>query len=97
MLVEQAGRVVALGTILNGDGRIVTALSRLAPGQLFVRYANGTVEPARIGHSDASRDLALLVPRTARVQKGVKAASSVPPAAAEVVWFALGNNRALVP
>ena len=56
VLVEQAGRVAALGVVLNGDGRILTALSRVTPGQLFVRYANGTLETARIGHSDPARD-----------------------------------------
>ncbi len=98
VLVEQGGRVVALGVILNGDGRIVTSFSRLTPGQLFVRYANGTLEPARVGHSDATRDLALLVPRTARVQKGAKAGSNNSALAnATVTWFSLGPNRTLQP
>jgi S1-C subfamily serine protease len=97
VLVEEGGRVVALGTVLNADGRILTALSRLAPGQLFVRYASGTLEAARIGHSDPSRDLALLVPKTARWQTGVKAASSSAIAAGTVGAFALGPNRTLTP
>jgi S1-C subfamily serine protease len=96
--VEQAGRVTALGIILNGDGRIVTSFSRIGNGQLFVRYGNGTLEPARVGHSDAARDLALLVPRTARVQNGLKAASDGPGlATAPVTWFSLGANRGLTP
>jgi serine protease Do len=97
-LVEQAGRVVALGVILNGDGRIVTSLSRLGTGQLFVRYANNTTEPARVGHSDPKRDLALLVPRTAKVQKGFKAGTEGPAlGTATVTWFSVAQNRGLTP
>jgi S1-C subfamily serine protease len=96
VLVEQAGRVAALGVVLNGDGRILTALSRVTPGQLFVRYANGSLESARIGHSDPARDLALLVPKTARWQKGLPAArDGLASPASSVVGFSLGANRAL--
>ncbi len=95
VLVEQAGRVVALGSVLQGDGRIVTSMSRLTPGQLFVRYANGSLEPARVGHSDATRDLALLVPKTARWQKGLKAGGQLPAGGAKLTGFALNANRAL--
>lgn len=96
VLVEQAGRVAALGVVLNGDGRVLTALSRLTPGQLFVRYENGSLELARIGHSDPVRDLALLVPKTARVQKGLLAArDGLGSASSSVVSFSLGANRAL--
>jgi S1-C subfamily serine protease len=96
VLVEQAGRVAALGVVLNGDGRILTALSRVTPGQLFVRYANGTLETARVGHSDPARDLALLVPKTARWQKGLPAArDGLASPTSTVVGFSLGANRAL--
>jgi len=90
------GRGSALGVVLNGDGRVLTALSRLTPGQLFVRYENGSLELARIGHSDPVRDLALLVPKTARVQKGLLAArDGLGSASSSVVSFSLGANRAL--
>jgi len=96
VLVEQAGRVAALGVVLNGDGRVVTSLSRIAPGQVFVRYASGAVENARIGHSDTSRDLALLVPKRAREQKGLKAAEGpLPQGSAKVVGYTLLPNRSL--
>jgi hypothetical protein len=95
-LVEQAGRVAALGLVLNGDGRVLTSLSRISPGQLFVRYGTGVLENVRIGHSDASRDLALLVPKTARVQKGLKAAEGpLPQGSAKLVGFTLAPNRSL--
>jgi S1-C subfamily serine protease len=96
VLVEQAGRVVALGSVLDGDGRVLTALSRVTPGQLFVRYADGTLMLARVGHSDLSRDLALLVPRTARFQKGLRAASAGSSVVtAEATAFTVGQNRTL--
>jgi S1-C subfamily serine protease len=96
VLIEQAGRVAALGMVLNGDGRVLTALSRVTPGQLFVRYANGTLEAARVGHSDPARDLALLVPKTARWQKGVLAArDGLASGSSSVVGFSLGANRTL--
>jgi S1-C subfamily serine protease len=96
VLVEQAGRVAALGVVLNGDGRVLTSFSRLTPGQLFVRYENGSLEPARVGHTDPARDLALLVPKTARVQKGLLAArDGLGSASSPVISFSLGANRVL--
>lgn len=96
VLVEQAGRVTALGVVLDGDGRVLTALSRIQPGQVFVRYADNSTLSARVGHSDPSRDLALLVPKTARWQKGLRAASSGSiVATTNVTAFAVGANRAL--
>ncbi len=98
VLVERAGQVVALGVVLNGDGRVLTSLSRLGTGQLFVRYATGIAENVRLGHSDASRDLALLVPKTAKNQKGVKAADGpLPQGSAKLTGFALAANRNVTP
>jgi S1-C subfamily serine protease len=98
VLIEQAGRVVALGTLLNGDGRILTALSRLTlPGQIFVRYESGNLLSARLGHSDASRDLALLLPRSGRFVDGVKASRGVPPPNASLTAFTLEKNRTVTP
>jgi serine protease Do len=96
VLVEQGGRVAELGIVLNGDGRILTALSRLGTGQLFVRYSTGALETVRIGHSDAARDLALLVPKTAKNQKGLKAADgALPQGSAKLSSFSLDTNRNL--
>lgn len=99
VIVEQGGRAVALGTLLNGDGRVLTALSRLSAGlPLFIRYDGGRLEAARVGSSDATRDLALLVPNTARVRVGVKA-SRGPQALTEqpLHSFTLQPNRSLLP
>lgn len=97
VVVEQAGRVLGLGTILNDDGRIVTAFSRTGhtwAGPLSVRYADGSVVTARIGHTDKDRDLALLVPKVLRVRKGVQASRAGAPAAgATLNGFANGPNR----
>lgn len=99
VLVEQAGRAVALGTLLHGDGRVLTALSRVGgPNPLFVRYANGAIEPARIGHSDPGKDLALLVPKVARSRDGVKAArAQQAPQVANLSGFTLSANRSVTP
>jgi serine protease Do len=73
--LERGGKVLGLGTVLNGDGRILTALSPLTHGNhVDARYADGTVTQVRIGHSDRAWDLALLVPKNARWKKGLKAA-----------------------
>jgi S1-C subfamily serine protease len=97
--VEQGGRAVALGTLLNGDGRVLTALSRLsAERPTFIRYEGGRLEAARIGSSDATRDLALLVPSTARVRVGVKASRNPQVLTNQPLHsFTLQANRSLVP
>jgi len=99
VLVEQGGRVVALGTVLNGDGRVVTASSRLGEQlPVLLRYANGKLEVARVGHSDRTRDLALLVPKTARWRDGFKAARGPHPGPGSALrGFNVGANRTLLP
>jgi len=68
--IERDGRIIAVGTILgaeDGAGRILTALSPLGTSELAdVRYADGSVVHAKIGHKDRAWDLALLVPLTGR-------------------------------
>jgi len=56
-------KTVALGFVLDGDGRIVTALSPIGRGiGITVRYADGTSAPLRVLHVDRAWDLALLSP-----------------------------------
>lgn len=70
--VEQAGRPLAVGTVLAKDGRVITALSSIASVENpEIRYADGTVVKARIGHRDKTWDLALLVPLTGRWLDGL--------------------------
>jgi serine protease Do len=74
VVLERAGKPVALGTVLQGDGRIMTALSALGNGNnLDARFADGSVSRVRVGHSDRAWDLALLVPQNGRWKDGLQA------------------------
>ncbi len=74
--IEREGKVLGVGTVLAGDGRILTALSNVGHGnQLDVRFADGSVSRVRVGHTDRAWDLALLVPQNGRWQKGLRASS----------------------
>jgi serine protease Do len=77
--LERQGRPLSLGAVLDGDGRVLTALSPLGNGNfLSARYADGSVVPIKLVHSDRGWDLALLSPAPAPNQAprkaGVKAA-----------------------
>ncbi len=62
-MLERNGRSIAIGTLLNGDGRIVTALSPLTHGnQIIARYPEGQRIPVKLTYSDRAWDLALLTP-----------------------------------
>lgn len=64
-MLERQGRPLALGAVLDGDGRILTALSPLTNGNfLSARYADGAVVPVKLAHADRGWDLALLAPST---------------------------------
>jgi serine protease Do len=72
--LERAGKPLGLGTVMNGDGRIVTSLSALGDARhVDARYADGSVVPTRLGHAQHARDLALLVPDNARHKQGLRA------------------------
>lgn len=80
-MLERAGKALELGVVLNGDGRIATALSALGDGRhLDAHYADNKVVPVRVGHADKARDLALLVPANAEHKLGLKAARESAPA-----------------
>jgi serine protease Do len=84
VLVERDGRFLGFGTVLGGDGRILTSLSAIGPSDVAnVRYSDGTVVQAKIGHRDPTWDLALLVPRTVHWKDGL-AASETPPQGMEL-------------
>ena len=77
--IERAGQPLGLGAALTGDGRILTALSPLGPGNdLDARFADGTTVRVKLGHHDRAWDLALLVPQTGRWQDGLSASSREP-------------------
>jgi serine protease Do len=77
--LERNGVPLAVGTVLGGDGRILTALSGLGGGEgADVLYADGTVVHAKVGRSDRASDLALLVPQTAKWTEGLRASGLDP-------------------
>jgi serine protease Do len=87
--LERNGVPISIGTVLSGDGRVLTALSSLAGGDgADVLYADGTVVHAKVGRSDRAVDLALLVPQAIHSTEGLRA-SGAPPAGVDL--------RALLP
>jgi serine protease Do len=77
--IQHNGVPTAVGTVLSGDGRILTALSGLAgaPGA-DVRYADGTTVHANVERSDKALDLALLAPEPNRWRDGLSASEAEP-------------------
>jgi S1-C subfamily serine protease len=77
--VERNGVPLALGTVLDGDGRILTSLSGVGGLETAdVRYADGIVVHAKIGSGDKASDLALLVPQSSKRTEGLAASESDP-------------------
>lgn len=77
--IERGGQAIALGGVLAGDGRILTALSPLGHGNdLVARFADGSVVKVKLGHHDRIWDLALLVPQAGRWKDGLVASSKDP-------------------
>ena len=59
--IERNGVPLAIGTVLGGDGRILTALSGLGGAEgADVRYADGTSVHAKVGHPGTSSLRAML-------------------------------------
>jgi hypothetical protein len=82
VMLERGGRPIAIGVPLNGDGRILTALSPLTHGnQIFARYPEGQLVPVRMSYSDRAWDFALLTPMGDTRRSGLKASHAAPPAA----------------
>lgn len=70
--IEQGARPLAVGTVLSRDGRVITALSALAGvDQPEIRYSDGSVVKAKIGHKDKAWDLALLIPQSGGWKDGL--------------------------
>ncbi len=65
VVLERQGKPLALGAVLDGDGRVLTALSPLTHGNfLTARYHDGAVVPVKLVHSDRAWDLALVMPQS---------------------------------
>jgi len=77
--IEKNGVPLAIGTVLGGDGRILTALSGLGGADgADVRYADGTTVHATVGHADKDADLALLIPQAGKWTDGLTASEADP-------------------
>jgi serine protease Do len=85
--VEHGGRPVAVGMVLSKDGRVLTSLSALGTtSDPELRYADGSVVKAKIGHKDKTWDLALLIPQSGRWLDGL-VPSQDDPASGELKAF----------
>jgi serine protease Do len=93
--IERNGKVLGVGSVLAGDGRVLTALSNLGHGNdIDVRYADGSVSRVRVGHSDRAWDVALLVPQNGRWTQGLRASRLKPQQlGSDVHLFGLHNKR----
>ena len=77
--LEKNGVPMAVGTVLAGDGRVLTALSGLGGADgADVHYADGTLVHAKVGRSDKAVDLALLVPQSTAWTDGLSASDMEP-------------------
>lgn len=72
-VLERAGKPLAMGVVLAGDGRILTSLSAIGNGNnIDARFADGSLMRVRVGHTDRAWDLALMVPQNGRWRHGIK-------------------------
>jgi serine protease Do len=77
--IERDGRVIGVGAVLSGDGRVLTALSALGASETAeLRYADNSQVHARVGHRDKAWDLALLVPLSGKWPDGLQASETDP-------------------
>jgi serine protease Do len=69
VVLQRQGKPLGLGVVLEGDGRILTALSSLTNGNFVTaRYPDGAVVPVKLVHSDRAWDLALVTPVASAAQ-----------------------------
>ncbi|MET0794198.1 MAG: S1C family serine protease [Polyangiaceae bacterium] len=82
VMLERAGRPIGVGTLLNGDGRILTALSPLTHGNLIdAHYPEGQIVRVKLSHASRAWDLALLTPVGDSRHAGLKASHDPTPSA----------------
>ncbi len=99
VLLERGGKLLGVGSVLSGDGRILTALSQLGHGNdVDARFADGSVARVKLGHTDRAWDLALLIPKTGRWTNGLKASrSDATKAGSQLRAFRTLNAKNLAP
>lgn len=74
VVLQRGGKPLGMGSVLAGDGRVLTALSILGHGNnVDARFADGSVVAVRLVHSDRAWDLALVAPATPRTEPGLRA------------------------
>ncbi len=96
--IEQGGRPLGVGMVLLKDGRVLTALSSLGTvEQPEIRYADGTVVKAKVGHKDKSWDLALLIPLAGRWVDGLVPTDSDPQGLELRAFLPKGGKLAAAP
>ncbi len=94
--LERSGVLVAMGSVLVGDGRVLTALSPLGDGNhIEARFADNSVVPLRVGYTDRGWDLALLVPQSGSWSKGLRP-SRLDPDTTTLTSYTVGGPRTLV-
>ena len=82
VMLERAGRPIGIGTLLNGDGRILTALSPLTHDNLIdAHYPEGQIVRVKLSYASRAWDLALLTPEGDPRRAGLKASRDPAPAA----------------
>lgn len=85
--LENGGRVLGVGTVLGGDGRILTALSVLGGADAVeIHYADNSTVKGKVAHRDKAWDLALVIPQTGKWLDGL-VASEVDPITVELRAF----------
>jgi serine protease Do len=90
--IQRNGVPAAVGTVLSGDGRVLTALSALGGSEgADVRYADGTTVHAKVERSDKALDLALLLPEPNQWKDGLSA-SELNPASVDIRAMLPGRN-----
>ncbi|MEO7110707.1 MAG: trypsin-like peptidase domain-containing protein [Polyangiaceae bacterium] len=92
--LERDNRLVAIGTVLQGDGRIVTALSALGPSdKIDIHYSDNHVVHAKVAHRDKDWDLALVVPLSGKWIDGLSASEGDPGSSDLKVFGGMGAGK----
>jgi S1-C subfamily serine protease len=77
--IENGGKPLAVGTVLQNDGRVLSALSALTNiAEPELRYDDGTVVKATVVHKDPAWDLALLAPLSGKWLDGLVPTDAAP-------------------
>jgi putative serine protease PepD len=81
VVISQAGKDIAVGIILDRDGRILTGLrtkgrDALASADVQVRYADGGKSRGKVMHEDEVTGLALVVPQDDVRRTGIRASEA---------------------